>query len=118
MYTYADLRPWDQRNDLKQYEANYKVLTKTRHRAPMVRNPSIVTADPMQLIKSSSLLKVKHKSLSILGPPHDDEKTDSSASNPDVNKEPHQKSNKSIRKYVKTFIFAFYHTLFFRIIYK
>ncbi|XP_069961978.1 oxysterol-binding protein-related protein 8 isoform X5 [Bactrocera oleae] len=100
MYTYADLRPWDQRNDLKQYEANYKVLTKTRHRAPMVRNPSIVTADPMQLIKSSSLLKVKHKSLSILGPPHDDEKTDSSASNPDVNKEPHQKSNKSIRKLV------------------
>nr|XP_036217326.1 oxysterol-binding protein-related protein 8 isoform X3 [Bactrocera oleae] len=100
MYTYADLRPWDQRNDLKQYEANYKVLTKTRHRAPMVRNPSIVTADPMQLIKSSSLLKVKHKSLSILGPPHDDEKTDSSASNPDVNKEPHEKSNKSIRKLV------------------
>nr|XP_036217325.1 oxysterol-binding protein-related protein 8 isoform X2 [Bactrocera oleae] len=78
MYTYADLRPWDQRNDLKQYEANYKVLTKTRHRAPMV----------------------KHKSLSILGPPHDDEKTDSSASNPDVNKEPHEKSNKSIRKLV------------------
>ncbi|XP_049305400.1 oxysterol-binding protein-related protein 8 isoform X8 [Bactrocera dorsalis] len=100
MYNYADLRPWDQRNDLKQYEANYKVLTKTRHRAPMVRNPSIVTADPMQLIKSSSLLKVKHKSLSILGLPHDDEKSDSSGSNPDVNKEPHQKSNKSIRKLV------------------
>ncbi|XP_050317657.1 oxysterol-binding protein-related protein 8 isoform X4 [Bactrocera neohumeralis] len=99
MYNYADLRPWDQRNDLKQYEANYKVLTKTRHRAPMVRNPSIVTADPMQLIKSSSLLKVKHKSLSILGLPHD-EKTDSSGSNPDVNKEPQQKSNKSIRKLV------------------
>ncbi|XP_039970481.1 oxysterol-binding protein-related protein 8 isoform X1 [Bactrocera tryoni] len=99
MYNYADLRPWDQRNDLKQYEANYKVLTKTRHRAPMVRNPSIVPADPMQLIKSSSLLKVKHKSLSILGLPHD-EKTDSSGSNPDVNKEPQQKSNKSIRKLV------------------
>uniref|UniRef100_A0A034V755 Oxysterol-binding protein n=1 Tax=Bactrocera dorsalis TaxID=27457 RepID=A0A034V755_BACDO len=78
MYNYADLRPWDQRNDLKQYEANYKVLTKTRHRAPMV----------------------KHKSLSILGLPHDDEKSDSSGSNPDVNKEPHQKSNKSIRKLV------------------
>lgn len=98
MYNYADLRPWDQRNDLKQYEANYKVLTKTRHRAPMVRNPSIVTADPMQLIKSSSLLKVKHKSISILGLQHEDEKTDSSASNPDLNKESHQKSNKSIRK--------------------
>uniref|UniRef100_A0A0K8VYP2 Oxysterol-binding protein n=1 Tax=Bactrocera latifrons TaxID=174628 RepID=A0A0K8VYP2_BACLA len=100
VYNYADLRPWDQRNDLKQYEANYKVLTKTRHRAPMVRNPSIVTADPMQLIKSSSLLKVKHKSVSILGLQHDDEKTDSTGSNPDVNKEPHQKSNKSIRKLV------------------
>ncbi|XP_011184355.1 oxysterol-binding protein-related protein 8 isoform X3 [Zeugodacus cucurbitae] len=111
MYNYADLRPWDQRNDLKQYEANYKVLTKTRHRAPMVRNPSIVTADPMQLIKSSSLLKVKHKSHSaILGLSHDDEKSDSSVSNPDVSKEPHQKSNKSIRR-LATAIEKMNHTL-------
>ncbi|XP_054081858.1 oxysterol-binding protein-related protein 8 isoform X2 [Zeugodacus cucurbitae] len=89
MYNYADLRPWDQRNDLKQYEANYKVLTKTRHRAPMV----------------------KHKSHSaILGLSHDDEKSDSSVSNPDVSKEPHQKSNKSIRR-LATAIEKMNHTL-------
>ncbi|XP_067616598.1 oxysterol-binding protein-related protein 8 isoform X3 [Eurosta solidaginis] len=85
-YKYADLRPWDQRNDVRQYEANYKVLTKTRHRAPVVRNPSIVNADPMQLIKSSSLLKVRHTSRSILPLTHDDDKTDSSVSNPDAGK--------------------------------
>ncbi|XP_054725968.1 oxysterol-binding protein-related protein 8 isoform X2 [Anastrepha obliqua] len=98
VYKYADLRPWDQRNDLRQYEANYKVLTKTRHRAPMVRNPSIVTADPLQLIKSSSLLKVKHQSRSILALAPDDDKTDSSLSNPDLSKVPNEKSSKSLKK--------------------
>ncbi|XP_012159307.1 oxysterol-binding protein-related protein 8 isoform X3 [Ceratitis capitata] len=108
-YRYADLRPWDQRNDVRQYEAKYKVLTKTRHRAPMVRNPSIVTADPMQLIKSSSLLKVKHKSLSILGLTHDDDKSESS-SNPDAGKTPHQTPGKTIRR-LATAIEKMNHTL-------
>lgn len=43
-YKFADLRPWDLRNDLRQFEADYKVQTKTRHQAPMVRTASIVSA--------------------------------------------------------------------------
>uniref|UniRef100_W8AJ47 Oxysterol-binding protein n=1 Tax=Ceratitis capitata TaxID=7213 RepID=W8AJ47_CERCA len=86
-YRYADLRPWDQRNDVRQYEAKYKVLTKTRHRAPMV----------------------KHKSLSILGLTHDDDKSESS-SNPDAGKTPHQTPGKTIRR-LATAIEKMNHTL-------
>ena len=44
-YTYknADIRPWDTRNDLYQYEHNYVVCTKTRHKTPMIRTQSIVS---------------------------------------------------------------------------
>jgi len=44
-YTYknADIRPWDTRNDLYQYENNYIVCTKTRHKTPMIRTQSIVS---------------------------------------------------------------------------
>eukprot|EP00090_Calanus_glacialis_P015778 TRINITY_DN24859_c0_g1_i1.p1 TRINITY_DN24859_c0_g1~~TRINITY_DN24859_c0_g1_i1.p1 ORF type:complete len:820 (-),score=159.80 TRINITY_DN24859_c0_g1_i1:1231-3690(-) len=44
-YTYknADIRPWDIRNDLQQYENNYIVCTKTRHKTPMIRTQSIVS---------------------------------------------------------------------------
>jgi len=44
-YTYknADIRPWDTRNDLYQYEHNYIVCTKTRHKTPMIRTQSIVS---------------------------------------------------------------------------
>ncbi|KPU72775.1 uncharacterized protein Dana_GF23022, isoform F [Drosophila ananassae] len=33
VYKYADLRPWDSRNDVRQYECDYKVLTQTRHKS-------------------------------------------------------------------------------------
>ncbi|KAH8337461.1 hypothetical protein KR059_010903, partial [Drosophila kikkawai] len=33
MYKYADLRPWDPRNDVRQYECQFKVLTQTRHKS-------------------------------------------------------------------------------------
>lgn len=52
-YKYADLRPWDIRNDLRQYESNYEVKTKTRHQAPIVRTSSIVSADPL-ILKTES----------------------------------------------------------------
>jgi hypothetical protein len=44
-YTYknADIRPWDTRNDVYQYEHNYIVCTKTRHKTPMIRTQSIVS---------------------------------------------------------------------------
>jgi len=42
-YKHADLRPWDPRNDLFQYEHNYIICTKTRHKTPMIRTQSIVS---------------------------------------------------------------------------
>uniref|UniRef100_A0A1A9W4F8 Oxysterol-binding protein n=1 Tax=Glossina brevipalpis TaxID=37001 RepID=A0A1A9W4F8_9MUSC len=55
IYKYADLRPWDPRNDVKQYEIDYKVLTKTRHLAPMVRTSSIVSV-PAQVLRGKEAL--------------------------------------------------------------
>ena len=37
------MRPWDPRNDMMQYESNYQLLTKTRHKTPMMRTQSIVS---------------------------------------------------------------------------
>jgi len=42
-YKHADIRPWDGRNDLYQYETNYTICTKTRHKTPMIRTQSIVS---------------------------------------------------------------------------
>lgn len=63
-YKFADLRPWDPRNDLRQFEADYKIQTKTRHQGmPMVRTASIVSAtEPFALMQTDSrqtLMKVK-----------------------------------------------------------
>ncbi|XP_037785311.1 oxysterol-binding protein-related protein 8-like isoform X3 [Penaeus monodon] len=46
VYKHSDLRPWDPRTDLFQYEFNYVISTKTRHKAPMIRTASIVSVDP------------------------------------------------------------------------
>ncbi|XP_066967244.1 oxysterol-binding protein-related protein 8 isoform X21 [Macrobrachium rosenbergii] len=46
VYKHSDLRPWDPRTDLFQYEYNYLISTKTRHKAPMIRTASIVSVDP------------------------------------------------------------------------
>ncbi|XP_047475320.1 oxysterol-binding protein-related protein 8-like isoform X2 [Penaeus chinensis] len=46
VYKHSDLRPWDPRTDLFQYEFNYMISTKTRHKAPMIRTASIVSVDP------------------------------------------------------------------------
>ncbi|XP_055375628.1 oxysterol-binding protein-related protein 8 isoform X4 [Condylostylus longicornis] len=54
IYKYADLRPWDPRNDLRQYESDYRIITKTRHQAPMVRTASIVSSDPLHVIRAES----------------------------------------------------------------
>ncbi|KAG5673901.1 hypothetical protein PVAND_003903 [Polypedilum vanderplanki] len=53
-YKYADLRPWDIRNDLRQYESNYRIQTKTKHQAPIVRTASIVSAEPLNILKTES----------------------------------------------------------------
>ncbi|GFG28685.1 hypothetical protein Cfor_05970 [Coptotermes formosanus] len=50
MYKHADLRPWDPRNDVCQYEYNYVIQTKTRHQTPMIRTASIVSVDPQTVV--------------------------------------------------------------------
>ncbi|CAD5122142.1 DgyrCDS10592 [Dimorphilus gyrociliatus] len=45
IYKYADLRPWDRLNDVVQFESNFKIQTKTKHRTRMVRTLSIARVD-------------------------------------------------------------------------
>ncbi|XP_063988717.1 oxysterol-binding protein-related protein 8 isoform X3 [Diachasmimorpha longicaudata] len=46
VYRHADIRPWDPRNDVVQFEHDYIVRTKTRHKTPIMRTGSIVSVDP------------------------------------------------------------------------
>ncbi|KAK0183373.1 hypothetical protein PV327_001422 [Microctonus hyperodae] len=64
VYRHADIRPWDPRNDVVQFEHDYIVRTKTRHKTPIMRTGSIVSADPqsqMPLLQAES-----RSSLSVL----------------------------------------------------
>ncbi|XP_018308688.1 oxysterol-binding protein-related protein 8 isoform X4 [Mycetomoellerius zeteki] len=64
VYRHADIRPWDPRNDVVQYEENYIVRTKTRHKTPIMRTGSIVSTDPQSQIP---LLQAESRSsLSVL----------------------------------------------------
>ena len=42
-YRHADIRPWDPLNDMYQYERDYIICTKTKHKTPMIRTQSIVS---------------------------------------------------------------------------
>ncbi|CAH1785610.1 unnamed protein product [Owenia fusiformis] len=48
VYKYADLRPWDAFNDLVQYENDFIIKTKTRHKTPLVRTTSIMSVEKSQ----------------------------------------------------------------------
>ncbi|XP_046589056.1 oxysterol-binding protein-related protein 8 isoform X3 [Neodiprion lecontei] len=64
MYRHADLRPWDPRNDVVQYEYDYVVRTKTKHKTPIMRTGSIISVEPqtqMPLLQAES-----RSSLSVL----------------------------------------------------
>ncbi|KYN02188.1 Oxysterol-binding protein-related protein 8 [Cyphomyrmex costatus] len=64
VYRHADIRPWDPRNDVVQYEENYIVRTKTRHKTPIMRTGSIVSTEPQSQIP---LLQAESRSsLSVL----------------------------------------------------
>ncbi|XP_017871370.1 PREDICTED: oxysterol-binding protein-related protein 8 isoform X3 [Drosophila arizonae] len=46
IYKYADLRPWDVRNDVRQYECDYKVLTETRNKTvPIVLSTELMRSN-------------------------------------------------------------------------
>ncbi|XP_076386413.1 oxysterol-binding protein-related protein 8 isoform X5 [Megachile rotundata] len=64
VYRHADVRPWDPRNDVVQYEQDYIVRTKTRHKTPIMRTGSIVSAEPQTQVP---LLQAESRSsLSVL----------------------------------------------------
>ncbi|XP_076654576.1 oxysterol-binding protein-related protein 8 isoform X2 [Halictus rubicundus] len=64
VYRHADVRPWDPRNDVVQYEQDYIVRTKTRHKTPIMRTGSIVSTDPQTQVP---LLQAESRSsLSVL----------------------------------------------------
>ncbi|XP_011867065.1 PREDICTED: oxysterol-binding protein-related protein 8 isoform X2 [Vollenhovia emeryi] len=64
VYRHADVRPWDPRNDVVQYEEDYVVRTKTRHKTPIMRTGSIVSTEPQSQIP---LLQAESRSsLSVL----------------------------------------------------
>uniref|UniRef100_A0AAR5NY51 Oxysterol-binding protein n=1 Tax=Dendroctonus ponderosae TaxID=77166 RepID=A0AAR5NY51_DENPD len=63
VYKHSDLRPWDPRNDLYQYENEYKILTRTQHPTPMIRTASIISVEPQQIIEYRSSAKVSKRKL-------------------------------------------------------
>lgn len=88
-YKYADLRPWDVRNDIKQYESDYKIQTITKHQAPIVRTSSIISVEPLSILKTESrtslaarraLSSIQNTS-SIITPDKMDGNSDSSGDN-------------------------------------
>ncbi|XP_049532082.1 oxysterol-binding protein-related protein 8 isoform X5 [Anopheles darlingi] len=80
-YKYADLRPWDPRNDLRQYESNYRIQTKTRHQAPMVRTASVVSTDPLNILQADSRGSLRKKRSGVIKT----RKISSNTSTPDLN---------------------------------
>ncbi|GAB1598485.1 Hypothetical predicted protein [Argonauta hians] len=52
VYKHADMRPWDQCNDLLQYESDYIIKARTRHRTPMVRVRSLSSLDKKEEVKA------------------------------------------------------------------
>ncbi|XP_014208693.1 oxysterol-binding protein-related protein 8 isoform X2 [Copidosoma floridanum] len=64
VYRHADIRPWDSRNDVVQYEHDYIISTKTRHKTPIMRTGSIVSMEPQSQVPL--LLAESRSSLSVL----------------------------------------------------
>ncbi|XP_070063042.1 oxysterol-binding protein-related protein 8 isoform X8 [Drosophila virilis] len=59
IYKYSDLRPWDVRNDVRQYECDYKVITETRNKTV----PVVLGADkliPLRAGMNSVALSFRH----------------------------------------------------------
>lgn len=83
-YKFADLRPWDPRNDLRQYECSYRIQTKTRHQAPMVRTASVVSTEPLSILQAESRGSLRKSRLVAAGALKA-RKISSNTSTPDLN---------------------------------
>ncbi|XP_053987852.1 oxysterol-binding protein-related protein 8 isoform X2 [Hylaeus volcanicus] len=104
VYRHADIRPWDPRNDVVQYEQDYIVRTKTRHKTPIMRAGSIVSADPQAQVpllqaesrSSLSVLKSSKRQLSN-NLPLTETVHDSGSSSAEVHSDSSQSINKRKR---------------------
>ncbi|XP_033216342.1 oxysterol-binding protein-related protein 8 isoform X2 [Belonocnema kinseyi] len=100
VYRHADIRPWDPRNDVVQYENGYIVRTKTRHKTPIMRTSSIVSIDPqtqmplLQAESRSSLSVLKSSKRQLSNIPITDTAHDSGSSSAEA----HSDSSQSIGK--------------------
>ncbi|RWS16720.1 Oxysterol-binding protein-related protein 8-like protein [Dinothrombium tinctorium] len=65
VYIHADSRPWDPRTDVLQYEKDFVIQTKTRHRTPTVgcRTNSIVSTENQLPFSTASLKQSKEELL-------------------------------------------------------
>lgn len=56
VYKHVDARPWDMRTDVIQYEKDYVIQTKTRHRTPVVaaRANSVVSIEASKALSAGS----------------------------------------------------------------
>ena len=50
VYKHSDLRPWDPRNDLYQYEHNFTISTRTKHPTVLIRTNSISSIQRQNVI--------------------------------------------------------------------
>ncbi|KAK0092849.1 hypothetical protein PV326_000457 [Microctonus aethiopoides] len=99
VYRHADIRPWDPRNDVVQFEHDYIVRTKTRHKTPIMRTGSIVSADPQSQAESRSSLSVLKSSKRQLSNnlPLTETVHDSASSSEAINSESSQSTGKRRR---------------------
>ncbi|RZC36626.1 oxysterol-binding protein-related protein 8, partial [Asbolus verrucosus] len=94
VYKHSDLRPWDPRNDLYQYEYNYIIQTRTKHPTPMIRTASIISVDPQQGDTRSSTLKITKRKMAPKQVSSDADVNDSAT----TSEEFHSDSTQSIKK--------------------
>ncbi|XP_074660916.1 oxysterol-binding protein-related protein 8-like isoform X3 [Tubulanus polymorphus] len=59
IYKFADSRPWDPMNDVLQYENDYVIQTKTRHKTPIVRASSILSVEETNSVKKKLRLPME-----------------------------------------------------------
>jgi len=94
VYKHSDLRPWDPRNDLYQYEHDYVIQTKTKHPAPMIRTASIVSVELQPNETRTSTLKAGKRKVTTKQISSDADVNDSAT----TSEEFHSDSTHSVKK--------------------
>lgn len=67
VYKYIDMRPWDESNDLLQYESDYRIQTWTRHKTPVVRTCSITSLEKQPENRHVSMRNTSIMGLKVVG---------------------------------------------------